>query len=246
MDFQGKTVLITGGGTGVGADMARAFAGHGARVVISGRRQASLDETAASHPNIEGIVADIRDEASVKALFEVAGPVDIAIANAGIAESAPFAKMELDDWNRIMSVNATGTFLTLREGLREMRPGGRMIAVASMLGLVGTAYTAHYTASKHAVVGLVRALAKEVAKKGITVNALCPGYLDTEMTERTVANIMAQTGKSREQATAALTVHNPQGRLIPVGEVTSAALYLASAGAASVNGQAISICGGMI
>ncbi|MBA4783106.1 MAG: SDR family oxidoreductase [Rhizobiales bacterium] len=246
MEFSDKQVLITGGGSGLGADMALAFAQRGARVVISGRRQAALEAVAARHARILPIVTDVTDEASVQSLFATAGACQIVIANAGIAESSAFSKMSLEAWNRVMSVNATGVFLTLREGLRQMQPGGRLIVIASMLGLTGTAYTAHYTASKHAVVGLTRALAKEVARKGITVNALCPGYLDTEMTEGSIETIMRSTGMSAEKAKAMLAAHNPQDRLIPAAEVTSAALYLASESAASVNGQALSICGGAL
>lgn len=246
MEFSGQSVLITGGGSGTGADMARAFAEHDATVYITGRRHEPLEALAATHKNINPIKGDVTDEASVAAMFKATGPCQIVIANAGIANSMPVVKMELQQWQEVMDINATGVFLTLRDGARQMQQGGRMIVISSILGLTGAPYAAHYTASKHAAVGLVRALAKEMAPKGITVNALCPGYLETEMTERSLANIMDKTGINLDQAKATLIGNNPQNRLIPVSEITSAALYLASTGAASINGQAISICGGAL
>lgn len=244
MMLLGKRVMITGGGTGVGADMARAFAGAGAQVVVAGRRDAPLKALEKANPSIRAVVADVTDEASVQAMFETAGPCDIVIANAGAAESGLLARTTLDQWNAMMAVNLTGVFLTLREGLLQMPGWGRLISVASIAGLKGFAYAAPYAAAKHGVVGLTRSLALEVAKKPITVNTICPGYLDTEMTERSVANIVAKTGKTAEQAQALLTASNPQGRLIRADEVTATALWLCSPGADSVNGQAISLSGG--
>lgn len=166
------------------------------------------------------------------------------IANAGVADAAPFGKVTMDHWQRMITTNLTGTFLTFQHALAQMEAGGRMIAVASIAGLRGAAYAAPYAASKHGVMGLVRSLALEVAKKEITVNAICPGFLDTDMTRRSVANIMDKTGRDEAGAIASLTAKNPQGRLIDPAEVTAAALWLASAGAASVNGQAIMLDGG--
>ncbi|NJM82206.1 MAG: SDR family oxidoreductase [Tabrizicola sp.] len=177
-------------------------------------------------------------------LFAEAGPCQIVIANAGAAESAPIGRMTLDHWNRMIAVNLTGTFLTLREGARQMGGWGRLIAVASVAGLKGAPYIAAYAAAKHGVIGLTRSLALELARKGITANALCPGYIDTEMTARTLANIMEKTGKSRDEALAAITSGNPQGRLILPLEVTAAALWLSAPGSEGVNGQAIAITGG--
>lgn len=248
MTMAGHQVLITGGGTGAGADLARGFAGAGARVVITGRRAEPLNAVAAritaTGGDIRAIAADVTDEASVRAMFAEAGPCDIVIANAGAAGSAPFGKVTLADWNAMLAVNLTGVFLTFREGLAQMPGWGRLIAVASNAGLHGYAYVAAYTAAKHGTVGLVRALAQEVARSDVTVNALCPGFLDTEMTERSIANIMEKTGRDRAQALAALTAHNPQRRLIAPAEVTAAALWLCGAGSDGVNGQAIAINGG--
>jgi 3-hydroxybutyrate dehydrogenase len=242
----GKRVLVTGGGTGVGADLARGFAAAGAEVVIAGRRMAPLAEVADRLPGTRAVQADVTDEASVQAMFAQAGPCDIVIANAGASDSAPVGKVTLDHWNAMLAVNLTGTFLTFREGVRQMKGWGRLIAVASTAGLKGYAYVAPYAAAKHGVVGLVRSMALEVAKKPVTVNALCPGFLDTEMTERSIANIMDKTGKDRAFAIGALTATNPQGRLVQPDEVTAAALWLCGPGSDAMNGQAIAIAGGEV
>jgi len=246
MTVAGKRVLITGGGTGVGADMALAFARAGADVVIAGRRAEPLDAVAGRVASIRAVTADVTDEASVAAMFEAAGRVDIVVANAGAAESAPLAKTTLDQWNRMLAVNLTGVFLTLRAGLAQMEGWGRLISVASTAGLKGYAYVAPYAAAKHGVVGLTRSLALEVAKRGITVNALCPGYLDTEMTDASVANIVRKTGMTEEAARARLAASNPQGRLIQPAEVSAAALWLCGPGSEGINGQAIAISGGEV
>lgn len=244
MTFAGRRVLVTGGGSGLGADLARGFAAAGAGVVIAGRRLEALQTVAKSSPGMRAIAADVTSEDSVKALFAAAGACDIVIANAGGADSAPFGRTGLAQWNDIIAVNLTGTFLTLREGLKQIPGWGRLIAVASIAGLKGYPYVAPYVAAKHGVVGLVRSLALEVAHSPVTVNALCPGYLNTEMTERSIGNIVRKTGRSPEEARASLTKHNPQGRLIEPAEVTSAALWLCGSGSEGVNGQAIAISGG--
>ncbi len=242
----GHRVLITGGGSGVGADMALAFAAAGAEVVVAGRRREALDAVVAGEPRMRAIEADVSVENDVVQLFAAAGPVDIVIANAGAAESAPITRTSIDVWQQMMAVNLTGVFLTLREGVRQLegRGWGRLITVASTAGLRGYAYVSAYTAAKHGAVGLTRAVAQEVAGSGITANALCPGYVDTELTERTIANIMATTGRSHDEALRALTRANPQGRLVQPAEVTAAALWLCGPGSAAVNGQAIAIDGG--
>jgi NAD(P)-dependent dehydrogenase (short-subunit alcohol dehydrogenase family) len=207
---------------------------------------APLEAVAASAPGIRAVVADVTDEASVGALFDAAGRCDIVIANAGAADSAPLGRVTLDQWNAMLAVNLTGVFLTFRAGLARMDGWGRLIAVASTAGLKGYAYVAPYAAAKHGVVGLCRSLALEVAKRPVTVNALCPGFLDTEMTDRSVANIVAKTGRSAAEARAVLAETNPQKRLIAPAEVTAAALWLCGPGSEGVTGQAIAIAGGEV
>lgn len=243
MTLQGKRVLITGGGSGVGADLARGFAKAGAEVVISGRRLDALQKIAAE-TGAKPVVADVSDEQSVKQMFAAAGRCQIVIANAGAAESAPALKTTLDQWNAMLAVNLTGTFLTLRDGLRQLDGYGRLIVIASLAGLKGYPYVSAYVAAKHGAVGLVRSFALEVALKDITVNAICPGFLETEMTDRTIANIMEKTGKSQSEAIAAIVGANPQKRLIPPREITQTALWLCDDNARSINGQAISLSGG--
>ena len=246
MSFKGKRVLITGGGSGTGADLARGFAEAGAEVVIAGRRKDALEKVAGTSRAIHPIVADVTDESRVKTLFAEAGACDIVIANAGDAASAPMARTSLADWNAMLAVNLTGVFLTFREGLALMNGWGRLIAIASTAGLKGYPYVAPYVAAKHGAVGLVRALALEVAAKPITVNAICPGFLDTGMTERSIATIMEKTKRSREEAMASLTRGNPQGRLIAPQEVTAAALWLCGPGSEGINGHALAISGGEV
>ena len=242
----GKRVLVTGGGSGAGADLALGFAKAGAQVVICGRRVDALAKIAAQHSAIRALECDVTDEGSVQRLFAQAGALDIVIANAGQADSAPFHKTSLDQWNAMLSVNLTGVFLTFREGLRQMTGWGRLVAVCSTAGVKGYAKVAPYAAAKHGVMGLVRSLALEVAKGPVTVNAICPGFLDTEMTDQSVRIISEKTGRSTAQAKAALEGLNPQGRLFAPSEVTAAALYLCGAGAHGVNGQSIVIAGGEV
>ncbi|MDM7932190.1 SDR family NAD(P)-dependent oxidoreductase [Tabrizicola sp.] len=245
MTIVGRRVLVTGGGSGAGADLALGFARAGAaEVVICGRRVAALEATAAQHPAICALPCDVTDEASVQRLFAQAGRVDIVIANAGQADSAPFAKTTLDQWNAMLAVNLTGVFLTFREGLRQFDGWGRLLAVASTAGLKGYAKVAPYAAAKHGVMGIVRSLALEVARGPVTVNAICPGFLDTEMTDHSVKVIAEKTGRTLAEARAALEAISPQNRLYRPDEVTSAALWLCSPGAEGVNGQGISISGG--
>ncbi len=242
----GRRVLVTGGGSGAGADLAAGFARAGAEVVVCGRRADALAQTVALHAAIRAVACDVTDEASVAALFVQAGPVDIVIANAGQADSAPFGKTTLDQWNAMLAVNLTGVFLTFREGLRQFTGWGRLVAVCSTAGIKGYAKVAPYAAAKHGVMGLVRSLALEVAKGPVTVNAICPGFLDTEMTAETVRIISDKTGRSAADARRALEGLNPQNRLFRPDEVTAAALWLCGPGADGVNGQAITISGGEV
>ena len=244
--MKGHRVLVTGGGSGAGADLALGFARAGADVVICGRRVEALTTVAAQHPAIRALACDVTNERSVMDMFEQAGAVDIVIANAGQADSAPFHKTSLDQWNAMLAVNLTGVFLTFREGLRQMQGWGRLVAVCSTAGVKGYAKVAPYAAAKHGVMGMVRSLALEVAKGPVTVNAICPGFLDTEMTGQSIRIISEKTGRTPAQAKAALESLNPQGRLFQPREVTAAALYLCGPGSEGVNGQAIVISGGEV
>jgi 3-hydroxybutyrate dehydrogenase len=243
MMLSGKRVLITGGGTGAGADLARGFAAAGAEVVISGRRLEPLQAVAAA-TGARVVQADVTDEVSVRAMFAAAGPCDIVIANAGAADSATMLKTSLDQWNAMIAVNLTGVFLTFREGLAQFTSWGRLIAVASTAGLKGYAKIVPYAAAKHGVIGITRSLALEVAKSPVTVNAICPGFLDTPMTDHTVAVIAEKTHRSLAEARAVVQALSPQNRLYQPAEVTAAALYLCGPGSEGVNGHALSIAGG--
>ncbi|MBB5721504.1 NAD(P)-dependent dehydrogenase (short-subunit alcohol dehydrogenase family) [Loktanella ponticola] len=245
MSLKGKTAFVTGGGSGVGAVIALELANAGAKVTICGRRIAPLEAVAAKHSNISAVVADITDEVAISTAIATVSP-DIVIANAGASESAPFVKTELDAFERMMKVNVTGTFLTLREGAKAMKgkPWGRLIAIASTAGLKGYPYVAPYAAAKHGVVGMVKSVALELARKNITVNAICPGFLDTEMTERSIANIVEKTGRSVEAARASLEETNPMHRLVPPEDVAKTVLWLCSDGSDMVTGQSISVSGG--
>ena len=243
LDAHVRRVLITGGGTGVGADLARGFAAEGVEVVICGRREAPL-RAVAERTGARVVLADVTDEADVARLFAEAGPCDVVIANAGQADSAPFARTSLEQWNRMLAVNLTGVFLTFRDGLRQFDGWGRLLAVASTAGIKGYAKVAPYAAAKHGVMGMVRSLALEVARGPVTVNAICPGFLDTDMTVESIRIISEKTGRTPEEARAALEGLSPQNRLYRPDEVTSAALWLCGPGSDGVNGQAITISGG--
>ncbi|MDF0599713.1 SDR family NAD(P)-dependent oxidoreductase [Psychromarinibacter sp. C21-152] len=245
MSLSGKSALVTGGGSGTGAAIALTLAEAGAAVTICGRRAAPLDAVAAGHAGIRPAVCDVTEEAAVARLMAEAAP-DIVVANAGASESAPFVKTELDAFRRMVEVNLVGSFLTLREGARAMqgKPWGRLIAIASTAGLKGYPYVAPYSAAKHGVVGMVKSVALELARKGVTANAVCPGFLDTEMTDRSIAKIVEKTGRSPEEARAALEATNPMHRLVPPEDVAKTVLWLCSEGTDMITGQCISVSGG--
>ena len=248
VDLSHRRVLVTGGGSGLGRVLAVEFANTGAEVHGCGRRREPLDDLAAANKNIIAHQLDVTDEDGTEAMFDAIGPVEILIANAGIAESAPLHRTSSEMWHQIMAVNLTGCFLTFRAGLKRLQdtkaPWGRLIAISSTTSLSGHKYASAYSASKHGVNGLVRSAAAELAGSGITANALCPGYLDTEMTDRTIDNIVGKTGKSRQQAIDILAGMSPLGRLIAPTEVSKAALWLCGPGTDAVNGQTIAINGG--
>jgi NAD(P)-dependent dehydrogenase (short-subunit alcohol dehydrogenase family) len=248
-------VLVTGAGTGIGAAISIACAEAGARVSLVGRRAeplAKLQGTLGKDRAHVGADFDVTDEGKVRAGVAAAratfGPIDILVNNAGEAPSSPFAKTDLATWNKVLAVNLTGTFLVTREIVSDMiaRKGGRVINIASTAGLTGYAYVSPYVSAKHGVIGLTRSLALEFARLGITVNAVCPGYTDTPMFDRAVDNIVAKTKRSRDDARAALATSNPQGRLVTPDEVAKAVLWLASAAASSITGQAIVVAGGEV
>ncbi|HYD05012.1 MAG TPA: SDR family NAD(P)-dependent oxidoreductase [Reyranella sp.] len=242
--------LVTGGGSGVGRAIALALADAGAMVTICGRRPEAVAAVAAEHERISAIPADVTDEAAVVALYEQAeaarGPFDLVVANAGLASSAPASRVSLDEWQETLAINLTGAFLTVRPALESMRKRGRgrIVFIASTAGLKGYAYVTPYVAAKHGVIGLMRALAVETARSGITVNAVCPGFTETDMLETSIERIVETTGRSAEAARASLAASNPQGRFIQPDEIAATVLWLASDAAASVTGQAISISGG--
>jgi len=248
----GRHALITGGGSGIGAAIAHAFAAEGAAVSLAGRRLEPLQEIARGL-RATAIAADVSREPDCEAMAEAAravfGPVDIVVANAGLAESAPIAKTTLAQWRRIMDVNATGAFLTVRAVLPDIvREGAggrprRIIFMASVASLRGGAYIAAYTASKHAVLGLARALAAELDPAVVTVNAVCPGYVDTRLVDAAVEKIAASTGRPADEARAALARRNKSGRFITPAEVAQKCLWLCSPAADGITGQAITLEG---
>ncbi|MGZ4292605.1 MAG: SDR family NAD(P)-dependent oxidoreductase [Solirubrobacteraceae bacterium] len=238
-----RTVVVTGGAKGIGRATVERFGALSDRVVALGRDAAALATLDA-----ETHVCDVTDEAAVSRAFSAIGDVDVLVNNAGMGESAPLHQTTLESWRRHLDVNATGAFLCMRAvapGMRQ-RGTGAIITVASTAGRVGVAYTSAYSASKHAVVGLTRAVASELAGTGVRVNAVCPTFVRTEMTDRSIATIVQRTGRTPEQAEEALAAASPLGRLLEPDEVAEAIVFLASPAAAAISGQAVVIDGGGI
>jgi len=250
-DLAGKHAFITGGGTGIGLATARALAARGAKLTLAARNFARVEE-AAAQLNAHPAAMDVTSEASINAGFESAraawGPIHILVNNAGLAPSAPFHATDLALWNQVLSTNLTGAFLCTQAALPDMYAAGwgRVVNVASVCSLKGYAYVSAYCASKHGLLGLTRALAHETAKRGVTVNAVCPGYVATEIVSNAQKNISAKTTLSDDEALASIIRFNPQGRLIEAEEVASAIAWLCGAGAAATNGAALPMTGGEI
>lgn len=257
--LEGRHALVTGGGRGIGAAIARRLLDDGASVTLLGRDCTVLDAAVqALQPHVTpgaklgAATADIADADAVAAAFALAaearGPITLLVNNAGQAHSAPFGKTDLAQWQRMLDVNLTGTFLCTQAALPAMlaQGWGRIVNVASTAGLIGYGYVSAYCAAKHGVIGLTRALALELASKGITVNAVCPGYTETDIVRDAVANIVDKTGRTAEQARAELAARNPQKRLVQPEEVADAVAWLCQPSASAINGQAVPVAGGEV
>jgi NAD(P)-dependent dehydrogenase (short-subunit alcohol dehydrogenase family) len=251
--FDGSVAVVTGGGRGIGAAIAHALAAEGAAIVVAARTMDRIEKVAAEIQKTGGkawaVRCDVTDPASVHSLAQAAGRragvVDILINNAGAAHSAPLAKIALEDWNRVLAANATGTFLCTQAFIPAMlmRKKGSVVNVASVAGLAGGRYIAAYAAAKHAVIGLTRSVAAELEGTGVTCNAVCPGFVDTDMTKESVARVVAKTGKDADAALAAMLAAAGQKRLITTEEVAQAVLRLCDPRGARPNGKAVTIAG---
>lgn len=249
----GRNAVVTGAGRGIGAAIAESLAGAGAQLALLGRNPAPLEALAARLPGRAlAVTADVSDPDAVSAAFarirEAFPRIDILVNNAGQAQSAPFTRTDFALWRSMLAVNLDGAFLCTREVYPAMvkQDYARIVNIGSTVGLTGHAYVSAYTAAKHGLIGLTRALARETAASALTVNAVCPGYTETDIVEDAVANIVAKTGKSAAEARAALIARNPQGRLVQPAEVAHAVLWLCLPGSASITGQAIVVAGGEI
>lgn len=249
----GEHALVTGANRGIGAAIAAALSAAGADVTLLVRDRAAGAAMAERLPGRSRVVvASVTDAKAVRAAIDEAsdafGPVTLCINNAGAAESAPFTRSDAALWQRMFEVNVMGAVHVTQAVLPAMLKAkhGRVIMIASTAGLIGYPYVSAYVAAKHAVVGLVRALARETATRGVTVNAVCPGFTDTDLVAESVSRIVATTGRTPDDARAALTASNPQGRLVRPEEVADAVLWLCGRGASAVTGQAIAVAGGEV
>lgn len=248
MPLKAKRALVTGGGRGIGRAIAAALTGQGAEVIVLGRNSAPLDEAVAAGHAARAIACDVTDRPAFLAALREAGDLDILVSNAGHAETAPLKRMDGALFDRMIALNLTAVF----DGIHAVLPGmvargaGRIVSVASTAGLTGYPYVSAYCAAKHGVVGLTRALAKEVATSGVTVNCVCPGFTETDLVAGSIDTIVARTGRSPEAALADLTKTMPIGRLIKPEEVAAAVLWLVSDAAAAVTGLALPVAGGEI
>lgn len=251
--LQGRHALVTGAGQGIGEAIARQLLASGARVTVLGRRAGTLQQLVDAFPGqCRMALADVSSEAEVKTAFAQAaaaqGAIDILVNNAGQAQSAPFLKMDAALWQNMLAVNLTGTLLCMQQAAPAMvqRGWGRIVNVASTAGLKGYGYVSAYCAAKHGVIGLTRSVALELAQKGVTVNAVCPGYTETEIVRDSIARVVAKTGRTPEQAMAEFVKGNPQGRLVQPQEVADAVLWLCGPGAGAMTGQSIAVAGGEV
>ncbi len=253
MSHQQRHALVTGGGQGIGAAIARALVARGLNVTVLGRRLNVVAALADTHPeHLHAVRADVADPAQVAEAIAAAearfGPVDVLVNNAGQALSAPFQKMDMAMWNHMIAVNLTGTMVCCQAVLPGMvaRGWGRIVNVASTAGQVGYAYVSAYCAAKHGVVGLTKSLALETARKGVTVNAVCPGYTETDIVRESIERVVAKTGRSAEEARAEFVKSNPQAQLVRPEQVADAVAWLCGNDTSAVTGQSISVCGGEV
>lgn len=252
MSLSGLHVVVTGASKGIGAAIVDALAAENANITLMGRNMGDLQIKAKQHQNTQCVSVDVGNGEAVGQAFTQAregfGPVDILVNNAGAAATAPFHKMDAATWDKMIGVNLNSVFYCCSEAIADMRPvkSGKIINIASTAAVKGYGYVSAYVAAKHGVLGLTRSLALETATHGITVNAVCPGYTETELVKNSIQTIMEKTGRSEAEARVELAKSNPQGRLIQPEEVANTVLWLCKPGSESITGQAIAVAGGEV